>query len=81
MIGRLYTADEIFNALQEATGQSVEEMLERCSPHLDGEKADSAARSIMIIGGDIAYNVAEILKFDMEQLSDYCKKKIEEEDD
>lgn len=81
MIGRLYTADEIFNALREATEQAVEEMLEQCFPDDGDEKADSAARSITIIGGNIAYNTAEILKFDMDQLSDYCKKKLEEEDD
>lgn len=81
MIGRLYTADEIFNALRKATEQAVEEMLEQCFPDGGDEKADNAARSITIIGGNIAYNTAEILKFDMDQLSDYCKKKLEEEDD
>lgn len=81
MIGRLYTADEIFNALRKATEQAVEEMLELCFPDGENEKSDHAARSITIIGGNIAYNTAEILKFDMDQLSDYCKKKLEEEDD
>lgn len=80
MKGRLYTADEIFNALREATEQAVEEMLEQCFPEGEDEKSDHVARSLTIIGGNIAYNVAEILKFDMDQLSDYCKKMLEEED-
>lgn len=80
MIGRLYTADEIFQALRKATEQTTEEMLEQCFPDGENEKSDHAARSITIIGGNIAYNTAEILKFDMDQLSDYCKKKLEEEE-
>lgn len=80
MIGRLYTADEIFQALRKATEQTTEEMLEQCFPDIDEAKGDHAARSITIIGGNIAYNVAEILGFDMEQLDKYCRERLEEED-
>lgn len=66
MRGRLYTADEIFNAINDATNK------------VSKERPDAAEFLVMLIGGDIAYHVAEILGFDMEQLQEYCKQKIEE---
>ena len=67
MEGKLYTAQEIFDALQEATESLYDN--------------DDAVKSILIakIGADISYEVTQILKFDEKKTLDYCKKKLEKE--
>lgn len=68
MEGKLYTAQEIFDALQEAT--------ERQYDNDDVEVSLLIAR----IGSNIAYEVMKILKFDEQKTIEYCKKKIEKEE-
>lgn len=67
MEGRLYTAQEIFDALQAATESLYD--------------TDDAIKSLLVskIGADIAYGVTQILKFDEKKTIDYCKKKLEKE--
>lgn len=67
MEGRLYTAQEIFDALQTAT----ESMYDN----------DDVMMSLFVarVGSDIAYKVMRILKFDEKKTIEYCKKKIEKE--
>ena len=74
MKGRLYTADEIFKAIHEGTVRAAKHYNEL----FDDEET---ARTIAHIGGGIAYETANILGFDMDQLTDYCLDKLEEEDD
>lgn len=77
MKGRLYTADEIFQALWKATEKATDDILEEYKLHIPEEVA---RHSIAVVGGNIAYCVAEVLGFDMEQLDRYCREKLEEED-
>ena len=65
MEGRLYTAQEIFDALQEATESLYD---------------DDVVKSLLLskVGADIAYEVMRILKFDEQKTLDYCHKKMEE---
>lgn len=65
MTGRLYTADEVFKAIRESSLESAEEFREYYG--------ESMAKIAAIIGGDIAYGVAEKLGYDMEQLLKYCE--------
>lgn len=69
MEGRLYTAQEIFDAIQEAT----ENLYDR----------SDIIRSLVVsrIGSDIAYEVTKILNFDQEKVLEYCKKKLEQDDE
>lgn len=66
MEGRLYTAQEIFDALQTAT---------------ESQYNDDVVTSLLIarIGSNISYEVMRILKFDEQKTIEYCKKKIEKE--
>lgn len=66
MEGKLYTAQEIFDALQEAT---------------ESQCNDDVVTSLLIarIGSNISYEVMRILKFDEQKTIEYCKKKIEKE--
>ena len=66
MEGRLYTAQEIFDALQEATESLYDD--------------DDMVKSLLLskIGADIAYEVMRILKFDEQKTLDYCHKKMKE---
>lgn len=68
MEGRLYTAQEIFDALQEATESLY-----------DGD----VVKSLLVarVGADIAYEVMQILKFDEQKALDYCHKKMKEKVD
>lgn len=68
MEGKLYTAQEIFDALQEATERQYN---------------DDVLTSLLIarIGSNIAYEVMRILKFDEQKTIEYCKKKIEKEEE
>ena len=66
MEGRLYTDQEIFDALQEATESLYDN--------------DDAVKSILIakIGADISFEVMQILKFDEQKTIEYCQKKMKE---
>lgn len=68
MGGKLYTAQEIFDALQEATERQYDN--------------DDVVVSLLIarIGSNISYEVMKILKFDEQKTIEYCKKKIEKEE-
>lgn len=68
MEGRLYTAQEIFDALQTAT---------------ESQYNDDVVTSLLIarIGSNIAYEVMRILKFDEQKTIEYCKKKIEKKEE
>lgn len=78
MIGKLYTADEIFNAIKLATDKAINEIFEDYD--VPEWKREPGAHAITVVGANIAYSVAEILGFDMEQLEDYCERRLEEED-
>lgn len=78
MIGKLYTADEIFQAIKEATDKATDEIFEDYD--VPEWKREAGAHAITVVGANISYCVAEILGFDMDQLADYCEKKLEEED-
>lgn len=69
MEGKLYTAQEIFDALQEATESLYDN--------------DDVIKSLLVarVGVDIAHEVMQILKFDEQKIIDYCKKKIEKEEE
>ncbi len=66
MEGKLYTAQEIFDALQTATESLYDK--------------EDAVKSLLVakVGVDIAYEVMQILKFDEQKVVDYCQKKMEE---
>ena len=66
MEGRLYTAQEIFDALQTAT--------ESLYDNDDVMMSLFAAR----VGSDIACKVMVILKFDEQKTIEYCHKKMKE---
>ena len=68
MEGKLYTAQEIFDALQEATERQYDN--------------DDVVVSLLIarIGSNISYEVMKILEFDEQKTIEYCKKKIEKEE-
>jgi hypothetical protein len=66
MEGRLYTAQEIFDALQEAT----ESLYDKDDPI----KTYAVAK----LGSDVAYGMFRALKFDEDKVVQYCKKKIKE---
>lgn len=65
MEGKLYTAQEIFDALQEGT--------ENLYVKNDPLKNLAVAK----LGADIAHETMRVLKFDKDKVADYCKKKIE----
>lgn len=67
MEGRLYTAQEIFDALQTATESLYDN--------------DDVMMSLFVarVGTNIACGVMQILKFDEQKTIEYCKKKIEKE--
>ena len=69
MEGKLYTAQEVFDALQAATE----------SLYRNGDKLKSLL--VAEIGVDIAYEVMQILKFDEQKVVDYCQKKMKERAD
>ena len=66
MEGKLYTAQEIFDALQAATEGLYDD--------------DDMIKSLLVakVGVDIAYEVMQILKFDEQKILDYCQKKMKE---
>ena len=66
MEGKLYTAQEIFDALQTATESLYDD--------------DDMVKSLLVakVGVDIAYEVMQILKFDEQKILDYCQKKMKE---
>jgi hypothetical protein len=66
MEGKLYTAQEIFDALQ--TG--VESLYDKDDPI----KTYAVAK----LGTDIAYETMRVLGFDKDKVVEYCKKKIDE---
>lgn len=76
MEGRLYTAGEIFDALREATKAMAEEQVEQFEPDSISEY-HLITEAVAATGADIAYRVAHILKFDKEQLKEYCKRELE----
>lgn len=68
MEGKLYTAQEIFDALQEGT--------ENLYVKNDPLKNLAVAK----LGADIAYETMRVLGFDEDKVVEYCKKKIEKEE-
>lgn len=66
MEGRLYTAQEIFDALQTATESLYDD--------------DDVMMSLFVarVGSDIACKVMVILKFDEQKTIEYCHKKMKE---
>lgn len=64
MQGRLYTADEIFEALHEGSARVAETYPDTMGP------------AIVAAGANISMEVADILGFDMDQLKKYCIKKM-----
>lgn len=69
MKGRLYTADEVFNAIHKAT------------ENVTDEAGIVFATVVVRVGADIAYEVAKILDFDMEQLEKYCKERLSDDNE
>ena len=65
MEGRLYTAQEIFDALQAGT--------EKLYNKDDPIKNYAVAK----LGADIAYETMRVLGFDKSKVIEYCKKKID----
>lgn len=65
MEGKLYTAQEILDAIQEATTRSHDD--------------DDIVKTIMTakVGADIAYEVMDILGIDKDKALEYFKKKVE----
>jgi hypothetical protein len=65
MEGKLYTAQEIFDALQTGT----ESLYDKDDPI----KTHAVAK----LGADIAYETMRVLGFDKDKVVEYCKKKME----
>lgn len=66
MEGKLYTAQEVFDALQAGVGSLYDK--------------DDIIKSLAVakIGVDVAYETMRALKFDEEKVLEYCKKKMED---
>lgn len=66
MEGKLYTAQEVFDALQ----AGVESLYDK----------DDIIKSLAVakIGVDVAYETMRALKFDEDEVLEYCKKKMED---
>ena len=69
MEGKLYTAQEIFDALQAGT--------EKLYVKNDPLKNLAVAK----LGADIAHETMRILKFDKDKVIEYCKKKRDDIDE
>lgn len=65
MEGKLYTAQEIFDALQTGT----ENLCDKNDP--------IKSYAVMKLGADIAYETMRVLGFDKDKVVEYCKKKME----
>jgi len=65
MEGKLYTAQEIFDALQTGT----ENLYDKNDPIKN--------HAVAKLGADIAYETMRVLKFDKDKVVEYCKKKID----
>lgn len=68
MTGRLYTADEVFKAIREASVNNAEDYREYYG--------DDMAKIVATIGGGIAYGVADRLGYDMKQLMKFCEEEL-----
>ena len=69
MEGKLYTAQEIFDALQ----KSVENLYVKDDPIRN--------YAVAILGADIAHETMCALKFDKDKVVEYCKKQLKEMDE
>lgn len=65
MEGKLYTAQEIFDALQTGT----ENLYDKGDP--------IRTYAVMKLGADIAYETMRVLGFDEDKVVEYCKKKMD----